>query len=352
MWAPPTTAQRIAPNRVAIAPLRGDPRLAARIEDALLRQRPVQCSHVAVLTPAELQAASPVRLASAAPLQHDALSIAAAARAGADVVMQGEVVWADLPDSSDSGSLENEAVRASSASIAQRGRRWLGSSSRSGLSSVRAAVAWRLENVQDRRLLATQVVAYDVPRALEQYPDLMAYREAPSAVLAAAMARESWKMLGPWVRREKVRLAAPHWMPGGGRVWMGNRAARRGDWPTAERYWKSALDWFPWNAAAKHNLALAQVAREDWEGAQQTLDEIPAWLAFGLPRDTKYWVENKRRTYLQLAAPDTAASPLSPADQRVPASSLSDPLPSPEEVTPVDLTDPPWWPHFKPESPT
>ncbi|RMF37790.1 MAG: tetratricopeptide repeat protein [Planctomycetota bacterium] len=347
VWSPPTTLRPISAERVAIAPLLGPPQLAIEIEDQLLAQRPVQCRDVAVLSPAELQAASPVRLASTTPLQHDALAIAAAARAGAEVVLQGEVIWADLPAPPPSG--QSGAPRSS---MAAQVRRWIPSSVASPLPRGRATVAWRLERVEDRRLLAAQVVSYDVRRAVQEYPDLVARRDAPQELLAAAMARESWKMLGPWVRREQVRLAQLPWMPGAGRVWLGNRAAQRGDWPTAEHYWQSALDWFPWNPAARHNLALAQVAREDIEGAQATLDTIPLWLSPGLPRDTKYWVENKRETYRSIFASDTATPAVALPDQGAPAEDSGPPLPSPDEVTPIELTDPPWWPHFKPESPT
>ncbi len=97
-----------AASRVAIAPIVSAGTLSREFEQALVVQVP-QAHVTEVLTAEALANASPIRLASTAPLTSDLTAIHAARMAGADVLLMGEVVKNDLQGSpNDPGSQQSK----------------------------------------------------------------------------------------------------------------------------------------------------------------------------------------------------------------------------------------------------
>ncbi|GIW99000.1 MAG: hypothetical protein KatS3mg111_2333 [Pirellulaceae bacterium] len=280
-----------AAQRLAIAPIGGASPLVPQVEEQLLHQRPWQRADAIVLTADRLTEAAPVRLASTSALQHDAMIVAAARRLQADAILDGEILV-------DTFTHPESEVDAPTSSVPRWPiSRW--GRPGDGKNAGKITIAWRWIDPQTGKTFDTYVLSIDDHQILAEYPDLVAV-EVPEQRMAIAIARESWKLVGPWVGRETVQLATFPVLPGHRWVLAGNRAASRGDWPRARQYWEKALKLFPGNAAAHHNLALAQVAAERFDLAVEHLDRIGWWNHWGLPRETKFWIQKKHMDYQRI----------------------------------------------------
>lgn len=315
-FAPPPSA------KLAIGPVAGSPSIASRLEQELFAQRPAARSDLAMFTSEQLHLRSPVKLASTAALSHDALAVKAAKGVGADVLLQGEVLAAELID--DAKQEPRGQIDYNNLYFAQPEE----------APDEHLLVSWRLIDVDTSQVIGSHVVNLRSSAAKEQYPELFSL--AGDQALEAAVARETWKALAPTVGEDNVRLANSTLMPGSIGVRLGNRYARRGDWATAERHWQRVTDWFPLNASAQHNLALALAAKEDFQAAKQQLQNARGPLAFRLPNETLFWLDVTHKNYVE-------AHQLPPPEEGWAIARPEQPITPVGSAGPVDIDDLPWW---------
>lgn len=324
VWKPADVAAP-ANARIALMPIVGPPELAKRLEQEILAQRPASSEHIAIFTGEQLLESSPVRLASTASLNNDMAAIQAARAVGATLFLQGEILAANV-DLNQEKPPENQNMnqvffqRLGNANKAQKNENIL--------------INWRVVDGNSSQNLGAQSVTVWTKDAEKQYPDL-AGLEDKSAMLIAASARETWKLISPTVYKDEVRLAKPWLQPGAWGVRRGVKAAKKGDWQLAEEHFQSVVNWFPYSAPAQHNLAVALAAREDFDSARMQLQNATGPFAFRLPGDTLFWLDQRHRKFQK-------AHGLGP-----PVNGWAFPEPAPqlpyEPATPVDIADLPWW---------
>ncbi len=323
VWHPPQAS--LPPSgRLALAPIAGNPELAQRIEQALLAQRPQIRGDLAVVTPQQLAESSAVRLASTAALTSDILSIQAARAAGADVLLQGEILDANidlLPTTEKPKVIDwNQAFFRKQDDQDKH---------------EKILMSWRIIDVNSSQTIGTASFNLETQAAIKQYPDLGFVEHDQTQILISASARESWKTVAPFVTKDQVRLAVPWLQPGAFTVRRGVAAARKGNWELAQQRWERVAKTFWFNASAHHNLALAHAAREDFPAAKEELYKATGPFAVRLPSETLVWLDQQHRYHNQALGLGT------PAD----GWSFPDPLPyrEVESVPTVDVASLPWW---------
>lgn len=281
--------------RIAIAPVAGPSPVAGAIESALLAQRPMVRSDVAILTAQQLMEASPIRLASTTALSNDLLALQAAKAAGADLVLCGQIIEQRLDWAKDQVVESPKTEQNMNQVFFQR----LGQANKPKDPGYHLVMSWNVLSTQSGQSIATnqfKIKSSDVPT---RYPDLQATSLQPSQQLINACAREAWKSLSPVVEKDQIRLAASWLQPGSWRVLLGVRAAKKGQWPIAEQYWQSAADGLLPSPAAHHNLAIAKAAREDFPAAKQELQHATGPLSLRLPPETLVWLDHHHQQFNQ-----------------------------------------------------
>lgn len=279
VWSPPRLASAVG-GTVAITPIRGDAAVAQSLGEAMLRNQPRDAGRSVVAIDARrLQSNETIRLVSAAEGETSDIALVALARRNQiDFVLVGEVLESSnrrsraitLPPELNEGlnlSVENAATDSSA--------------DENGL----IRVSWSLMDV--RRgipLSGLPVVTAGNPRN----PDDQAID------LAAASA---WELIVPHVIRDHTELIAPRLLVGSRDIRKGNAAAAAGDWKIAEEIWLAVLQQSPRNHAAKHNLAVAAIARQDYPAARRYIAEALASRSSPLYRSTSVWIEQSQRDY-------------------------------------------------------
>jgi hypothetical protein len=313
--------------KVALAPMAGPPDLARRIEFHMLQQRPAAKSDVALFTSEQLAARSPVRLASTAALSTDLTALQAAKAVDAEILLQGEILSADLETTASDSFQPNLPENMNQKFFT------MGQESEEKHESL--LLSWRVIDTQSGRTLGKRMLTLRTDQALQQYPDLAGTIEDRTEVLLAASAREAWKTLAPVVVKDTVRLSKPFLQPGAIGVRLGIRAAKAGQWQLAEERWQRVADWFPYSAAAQHNLAIAKAAREDFPSAKEQLRKATGLFAWRLPGDTLFWLDKQHREYNEAhGIPRPLEGWAFPEPESAPEAIAAEPL---------DLEDLPWW---------
>ncbi|MFK7737701.1 MAG: hypothetical protein AB8B50_16835 [Pirellulaceae bacterium] len=293
----------------------------------MLQQRPAAKSDVALFTSEQLAARSPVRLASTAALSTDLTALGAAKAVDAEILLQGEIL---------SANLQNDAPNSFKPNIPENMNQkffMMGQTDEEKQESL--LLSWRVIDTESGRTLGKRILTLRTDQALEQYPDLAGTIEDRTEVLLAASAREAWKTLAPVVVKDTVRLSKPFLQPGAIGVRRGIRAAKDGQWQLAEERWQRVADWFPYSAAAQHNLAIAQAAREDFPNAKKQLRKAKGLFAWRLPGDTLFWLDKRHREYNEShGIPRPIGGWAFPAPESAPEAIAAEPL---------YLDDLPWW---------
>jgi hypothetical protein len=217
------------------------------------------------------------------------LSIQAARNVGAQLLLQGEILDADI-DLAGSQQQTPQNIDWNQAFFRKK---------EEANKQERILMSWRVIDVQSSKTVGSSTFNLDTKAAIKQYPDLDFVEHDQTQLLIAASARESWKLVAPYVTKDQVRLAVPWLQPGAFTVRRGVAAARKGNWELAERKWKRVTDVFGFNAAAHHNLALAYAAREDFPAAKRQLQQADGWLAIRLPSETLVWLDQQHRYHNQ-----------------------------------------------------
>ena len=293
VWLPPEASVPPA-GRVAIAPIYGNPELAAALHQALLTERPRIRADLAIITPDQLREQSSVQFASTATLANDVISVAVARQAGADILMQGVILDADI----DLQSLAAPKVEQKPEEI-DWNQAYFNKKEEGPAKHEKIVLSWRAIDVASGQTIGSHSFNLATEQAIEQNPDLEFAQHDQTQLLISASARESWKTVAPFVGKDNVRLAVPWLQPGSFTVRRGVRAARKGNWELAQQHWQRGADgWWP-HAAAHHNLALALAAREDYPAAKAELQKATGPLSLRLPPETLVWLDQQHKLHNQ-----------------------------------------------------
>lgn len=333
VWLPSQAPVPIT-GRVAIGPISGDAELATALQRALLVQRPAIRSDLAILTPEQLLESSAVRLASTAALSNDVVSIAAARQAGADVLLQGVILDADIDLLS-----EINPVAAKSNAPVDWNQAYFRKKEASETKHEKIVLSWRVIDVPTGKTIGSSVFNLATKQAIEQYPDLELAEHDQTQMLIAASARESWKTVAPYVAKDHVSLASPWLLPGSFTVRRGVNAARKGNWELAQQHWQRAGDFWWYCPAAHHNLALANAAHEDFPAAKAELQKAAGPFSIRLPPKTLVWLDQQHRRHNAALGLGTPAEGWAFPDPK-PALD-SEATTRPLEV--ADVATLPWW---------
>jgi hypothetical protein len=260
-------------STIAIAPIAGNPETAARFEQALANNRPAVAHGVHVVSSQHLQTTTEIQLVSYDGSTSDVVALDAARRAGSDLLLQGRI--------------EREVFEIPPTTNKRRKKRE---------PSEEFAVHWRLIDVPSGQTLDQRMLMVNRLDIEKTYPDLQSSGSGSDRVIVG-MARHSWDMVAPYLKKQQTMLALPWLTPGASTIRSGNGHARKGRWDLAERAWQDAVDRHPRSKAAWHNLALSAAAREDWDLAERRLKHAESWIPLAPVESTRIWLEQQRRAY-------------------------------------------------------
>lgn len=280
VWSPPKLASAVG-KRVAIAPIRGDADIARRLGDAMRQKQPRDAGRQVVAIDArQLESDNKIRLVSA--VEGDASDLALmtlAKRNDIDFVLIGEIVSTHGSVRRSAGELPPEFAERVTGTVENTATD--SAADQQGL----IRVSWSLMDV--RRgvpLSGMPVVTPGNPRD-------------PDDDMIDLAATAAWELVVPHIIRDHAELTAPRLSLGSKENRRGNVAAAAGDWYTAEQIWQGVLRHHPDNHAAKHNLAVAAVARQDYVAARRYIAEALATRDLPLYRSTSVWIEQSQRDY-------------------------------------------------------
>ncbi len=257
VWQPPILASTVG-KQVVISAVAGPREVSEPLKEQLLASTPKDAGRAVTLIDAESMAASnEIRLVSATDNEPSELALASESRhAGADFLLRGEVLGVDQP----------------------------------------LRVSWRLLSLADDGEVAGMPIVVDLDSSLQRYPDLGLIID-PQRVTVAAAARDTFRLITPWIDRRSVRLSQSFLLPGSRDVRRGNFAARAGRWAEAQAIWQSVWDRNPTQVAALHNLALASAAEQDFSRAKELARRAVRLCPTPLYKNTLVWIELMQRDY-------------------------------------------------------
>lgn len=263
VWQPPNLQSTVG-RSVAVSEIIGPEQMAQQIEEKLLHTVPRDLGRGTQLVDFNsLQSRSPIQLVSGTNSEPNDVALASVARNEAiDYVLRGEI-------------MEDR-------SVANRGDR--------------LAISWRLTELAGNQSALGCPVVVDAESAIDHYPDL-ALLSDPDAILAAAATRDTFRLITPWVDRQRVKLSIPYLLPGSEEVRRGNAAALASRWSAAEEIWSDVMQNHPAQVAAVHNLSVAAVAAQDFSRAKQLARKAVLLQPTRLHKQTLVWVEMKQREY-------------------------------------------------------
>ncbi len=190
-------------TRIAFAPIAAKEALAGEFEQALRAQTPTIRGELQLLTAADLLAASPVRLASTAPLTGDMTALLAARQAQAELLLMGEVVQDDL------GAAEHDEKYLPPEVAAYTPTKIPLLAPSAVQRPERVAVAWRVFDVASGAQVGSHTLAIDRIAADREYPDLQLIFPMPRERVIAASARQTWQAVTPYLAKEDAVIALP-----------------------------------------------------------------------------------------------------------------------------------------------
>lgn len=272
VWAPPRLQSAVG-KIVAISPVFGDQRIAGPLHSAMIANAPVDFGRTLRCVDARsLQSSETIRLVSAVEGETSDIAILSMARRqGIDYLLTGEIVRQP--------SAERQAMRLAT----QPGFDQDAPFSFDGKGAL--AVSWKLVDVQGKQPDAGVPV---VTKHVES---------TDVKTVAKAAANDAWKLITPYVQADSVTLAAPRFSSASRAARRGNEAAIHGDWVSAQDHWNAVLQTNSSHHAALHNLAIAAVARQEYEEANRLIGEALKLKNKALYRETSVWIESRQRDY-------------------------------------------------------
>lgn len=279
LWSPPLAANGLG-RRVSIATIEGKRDAAVTLTRSLHNNQPAGSLQLELVSQYELAQADPIALVSYQDQSiSDVSMLPVARRAGVDYLLFGELLSrASRDGKSDSGG-PNEANEATDQSPVM-------------------AVSWRVVDVATKQTLWAAPVSASPSLVAERYPDLAQGNLSIDEQLTEAIARETWRLLIPFVSTTNVELASPVMGFGAREVRRINeRLAEDGNWATAQTAWQRVLDDHPRQHAAVHNLAIAAVARQDYDQARRLARSALSKRDCSQYQRTLIWIEQRQREY-------------------------------------------------------
>jgi len=320
LWRPARNQDRPI-HRIAIAPVYGPRELASKLDESMIALQPQIGSSIVLLHPKLLEEITSIQLANYDGQPSDVAGLSAARRAQADIYIQGQIVHSRT---------EPQAVKEGFWDWRMR-------------PAESVTVAWTVTDVQTGERLGESTVKIDREEAEKQYPDLKLLPGAPIDKVIQGITRQSWAMFSPGTAVENSVLALPWVLPGASKTRQGNGFARQGRWNMAEDAWQQAVSKHPRNTAAWNNLAIASVAKQDFELARNRVQHAKTIATWDRARKTERWIDLKQQEFNQaFGLPDREQGWLSPLVPKPPA------WVKPDESTftpvePVDIDELPWW---------
>ncbi len=307
--------------RVAVAPIGGNPSSVERLQNAMKLAQPQPNPLVVALHPVELEQTGGIQLVSFDNQPNEMATLSAARRAGMDYLLQGHIQSDQLdlppPDPKEKKKFRIFKPKEKTESL---------------------VVHWMVTDVNSGLKIKEQTIAIDRDQAEKKYPDLKMHTPGGDGRVLMASARQSWALVAPTSEPVDALLDLPWFALGSSQVRKGNGYAKQGRWDLAEVEWQEAASLHPWNTAAWTNLALAAVAKEDFQLARDRLKHANTFLPGDSTFPTLIWIEQRQREYhqsLNLPPPETGWSLA-----EVPKSPLPHDLPP---TPPRDLNGMPWW---------
>lgn len=270
VWTPPEFSSTVG-KRVAVAPISGDPQVAAELHGQIIAGSPSDVGRATQLVDAgSLQSQSYVRLVSAVDEESSDLAMASVAkRQGFDFMLAGEL-------------MESRGALATANADSEN----------------RLAISWRLESLGHDPSVDGGPVIVTIDSMAAQYPDLALLDDTHAALLEAAK-RRTYGLITPSVQREEVSLAVSYGLPGSRALRRGNDAALAGQWGRAREIWGEVVRKHPRLYAAAKNMAIAEVAAQDFSAAKAHARRAIRLLPLASSQRTLVWVELKQRAYHQ-----------------------------------------------------
>ncbi len=270
VWKKPKIAST-RPQRIAMAPIVGDAEVAKKLELAMNGNRTIASQSIALLDAETLERTTAVQLSSYQVDRSDIGSLSAARRAESQYLVEGEVIRADLAERDNSRRRKPPPESIS--------------------------VHWKVIDVASGTKIGENTIVMDRIKAEKTYPDLEWTGGSHADRVVTAMARQSWGLITPYFEKEEVRLANAWVTPGSTLVRKGNAHAKQGRWDLAENDWQQAVSLHPRSKSAWHNLALAAVAREDFQLARDRMEHAESWLKTAPTEQSLVWIEWQQREF-------------------------------------------------------
>lgn len=283
VWVPPRLPSAVG-HKIAISPIIGEAPMADILQTQMIAFAPRDAGRSLVCVDARsLPKDHNIRLVSGEEgEQSDIAILSLARRHDADFLLTGEIVR------------QPSEVR-SDLHRARQGVKAFDDSEIQGQQN-QITVSWKLTDLRN-------------PSGTHGFPVVTKHDASlDSQGIANAAAQDAWKLITPHVVADSVKLVAPRASLASSDIRSGNDAAIAGDWLTAEETWNQVLTSHPRNHAAMHNLAVAAVARQDYDAATRLIGSALTTANKPLYRKTAVWIELKQRDYHQaFGLPDPVA---------------------------------------------
>jgi hypothetical protein len=321
LWRPAKDQNRPI-HRIAISPTFGPRELAEKLDESMISAQPKLGNSIVLLHPKLLEEMTSIQLATYSGQPSDVAGMSAARRADADILLQGQIVNARTQPQEPKKGFWDWRKRPTES----------------------ITVSWSATDVRTGERLGESTIKIDRDEAEKQYPDLKLLAGEPIDKVVQAASRQSWTMFSPGTRSEDAVLVLPWITPGASKTRQGNGYARQGRWDLAEAAWQEAVSKHPSNTAAWNNLAIASVAKQDFELARNRVEHAKTIVKWDRARKTESWIDRKQQEFHQaFGLPDREDGWLSPLAPKPPAAWVK-----PEEqefnpVAPVDIDQMPWW---------
>lgn len=304
VWQKPALAGQLRP-KIMVAPLDGPPESAQAIRRQLLEHVANDAAATVRLVPSETVGLSASDQDSPHPEialvsflrtdGNDASLISAARQENFDYILRGQVLpdprplawqrenprlgvaWQVIPVSAKPETATNSPLATGQQHLPQH-------------TENRSAI--------DLPVSVARPIIIDWKWAEQQFSDLAQWDDQEAA-LQEALIRQSKSIFGPSLEQHQIKLEITYGLPGSRAVRNGVALAMKGRWSEAEATWEELLVRVPFNSAAIHNLAIAKVARQDYQAARELAAYAQRLKPTKLHSKTLAWVESAQRTYHQ-----------------------------------------------------
>ena len=288
VWHPPLATSGLN-KRIVVTPLVGPIGLTSLIAKTFQTQQTYVDFGLDVVSAYELSQTDAIQLVGFADgPPSDVALLPVARRAHVDFVLVGEVL--NDPISSQKINLQPDDPQ-----MAAKLEALLSTQNKDKV----LALSWRVIDVATGKTVWAGPVSVSPAFVAQAYPELAQTIASPDEQLVEAAVRETWKLLTPFVARYSVQLAKPWGTPGAKQIREGNEHAIAGDWPQAECIRQQVADKHRRSHAAIHNLAIAAVARQDYDQAKTRALRALSMRDSELYQETLMWIELRQREYIE-----------------------------------------------------